>query len=64
MIDKVYFAGLASAKIFVILTEKGNNIGSEMIIYRTMREEGLPNHRGRVQQMRKKGEMPMLEARK
>ena len=43
--------------------EEGNYVGSEMTIYRIMREEGLLNHQGRARQIRKKQEVLMLEAR-
>ena len=62
VIYEMRFAHLPPAQIVAILAEEGNYIGSEMIIYRIMREEGLLNHRDRARQMRKKREVPMLEA--
>lgn len=63
VINEMRFAHLPPAQIVAILAEEGNYIGSEMTIYRIMREEGLLNHRGRARQIRKKREVPMLEAR-
>ena len=63
VINEMRFAHLPPAQVVAILAEEGNYIGSEMTIYRIMREEGLLNHRGRARQMRKKREVPMLEAR-
>ena len=63
VINEIGFAHLPPAQIVAILAEEGNYIGSEMTIYRIMREEGLLNHRGRARQIRKKREVPMLEAR-
>ena len=47
------FTHLPPAQIVAIFAEEGNYIGSEMTIYRIMREKGLLNHRGRARQMRK-----------
>ena len=52
VINEMRFAHLPPAQVVAILAEEGNYIGSEMTIYRIMREEGLLNHRGRARQMR------------
>jgi hypothetical protein len=63
VINKMRFSHLPPGQVVAFLAEVGNYIGSEMTMYRIMREEGLLNHRGRARQMRKKREVPMLEAR-
>jgi hypothetical protein len=47
VINKMRFAHLPPAQVVAIFAEEGNYIGSEMIIYRIMRAEGVLNHRGR-----------------
>ncbi len=54
VINEMRFAHLPPTQVVAILAEEGNYIGSEMTIYRIMREEGLLNHRGRARQMKKK----------
>lgn len=56
------FADLPPAQIVAILAEEKRYIGSEMTIYRIMREEGLLNHRGRSRQPRQPREVPKLTA--
>ena len=53
VINEMRFAHLPPAQVVAILAEEGNYIGSEMTIYRIMREEGMLNHRGRARQIRK-----------
>ena len=57
------FADLPPGQIVAILAEEEQYVGSEMTIYRIMREEGLLNHRGRARQRRKPRAVPMLEAK-
>jgi transposase InsO family protein len=57
------FADLPPGQIVAILAEEQQYVGSEMTIYRIMREERLLNHRGRVRQPRKPRAVPMLEAK-
>ena len=56
------FADLPPGQIVAILAEEQQYVGSEMTIYRIMREEGLLNHRGRASQPRKPRPVPVLEA--
>ena len=57
------FSDLPPAQIVAILAEEQQYVGSEMTIYRIMREEGLLNHRGRARQPREPRPVPMLEAK-
>lgn len=41
------YADLPPGQIVAILAEEQQDVGSELMIYRIMREEGLQNHRGR-----------------
>ena len=56
------FADLPPGQIVAILAEEKQYIGSEMTIYRIMREKGLLNHRGRARQPRESRDVPMLTA--
>lgn len=57
------FADLSPRQIVPILADEGVYIGSEMTIYRIMREEGLLNHRGRARRPRQPRPVPRLEAK-
>jgi len=57
------FADLPRSQIVAILAEEQQYVGSEMTIYRIMREENLLNHRGRARQPREPRAVPMLEAK-
>ena len=57
------FADLPPGQIVAILAEEQQYVGSEMTIYRIMREEDLLNHRGRARQPREPRPVPMLEAK-
>ncbi len=46
------FADLLLGQIVAILAEEQQYVGSEMAIYRIMREEDLLNHQGRARQPR------------
>ena len=61
-INSPQLADLSPKQIVPILAERGEYIGSEMTIYRIMREEGLLNHRGRARQRREPRPVPRLEA--
>lgn len=66
MIDTINdsrFADLPPAQIVAVLAKERQYVGSEMTIYRIMREEGLVNHRGRARQPREPRPVPMLEAK-
>ncbi len=56
------FADLTPAQIVAILAEVRVYVGSESTIYRTMRQEGLLNHRVRTRLPREPREVPVLEA--
>jgi hypothetical protein len=56
------FAELLPAQIIAILAEEKRYIGSEMTIYRILREEGLLNHQYRSWQPRQPREVPKLTA--
>jgi len=53
VINEMSFAHLPPAQVIAILAKEGNYIGSEMTIYRIMREEGLLNNPGIAREMRK-----------
>ena len=66
MIDTIHdpcFADLPPGQIVAILAEEKQDVGSEMTIYRIMREENLLNHRGRTRQSREPRAVPMMESK-